>query len=184
MKTPTLKEKVSIYEDFLHKINACLISGNNEAIGELIQNADNWSYAHRRGEFVTDKQRNKMINSMFWKLLDTPKSDKIVEERQRKWTEAQKQKEVELISDEELIALANQPKYGVYHKPTKLWVYFREFNDKFGILGQSLICLCLKGDATVSTNKEHLKKLIEIGEFNGNPLYGKENFSEFQIKKL
>lgn len=91
---------------------------------------------------------------------------------------------VELISDEELISLANQPKYGVYHKPTKLWVYFREFNDKFGILGQSLICLCLKVDATVSTNKEHLKKLIEIGEFNGNPLYGKENFSEFQIKKL
>lgn len=184
MKNPTLKEKVSRYEEFLHKINVCLISGNNEAIGELIQNADNWSYAHRRGEFFTDKERDKMINSMFWKLLDTPKADAIVAERQKKWKESQKQKEVELISDEELIALANQPKYGVYHKPTKLWVYFREYKDKLGILVQSMICLCLKVDATVSTDKEHLKCLIKMGEFNGDSFYGKENFSEFRIKKI
>lgn len=88
-KTPTLKEKILQYEEFLHKINACLISGNSEAIGELIQNADNWSYAHRRGngEF-TDKQQQTIINSAFWKLLDTPESDKKIKQRQNKYSKS------------------------------------------------------------------------------------------------
>jgi len=73
--------------------------------------------------------------------------------------------------------------YAVYHKPTKLWVYFRERKDKFGIVGSSVICLCLKNDATVSASKEDLKFLVEVGEFNSDPIYGKNNFLEFQIKK-
>jgi len=96
MKTPTLKEKVHHYESFLHKINMFCISGNNEGIRELVENADNWSYAHRRGEFVTDKQRKEMINNAFWKLCDTPKADTATEKRQKAWTEAQKQKEKSL----------------------------------------------------------------------------------------
>ena len=90
MKTPTLKEKVAQYEAFLHKINACIISCNHEGVRELVQNADNWSYSHRRGEFVNDNQRQKMINSAFWKLLDTPISDKITEEMQKKYSETRK----------------------------------------------------------------------------------------------
>jgi hypothetical protein len=82
MKNPTLKEKVTIYEEFLHKINMFCITCNNEGIKELVANADNWSYAHRRGEFVTDKQRNEMINNAFWKLCDTPEADKKTKERQ------------------------------------------------------------------------------------------------------
>jgi len=185
MKTPTIKQKVLIYEEFLHKLNACLMSGNNEAIGELIKNADNWSYAHRRGngEF-SDNQQQKIINNAFWKLLDTPNSDAIVKERQRKWTEAQKQKNIELISDEKLIDLATEPKYAVYHKPTKLWVYFRLFKDKFGIVGQTIICLALKCDATVYNCKKTLESYIKAGEFNGDATYGFDNFLEFQIKKL
>lgn len=97
MNTPNQKEKISMYEAFLHKINAFIVSCNNDGIKELVENADNWSYAHRRGEFVTDAQRNKMINSAFWKLLDTPKTDKDSEERQKFWSEAKdrilKQKE-------------------------------------------------------------------------------------------
>jgi hypothetical protein len=97
MKTPTLKQKVTQYEAFLHKINVFCISGNNDGIRELVENADIWSYAHRQGEFVTDTQRNKMINNAFWKLCDTPKTDKDSEERQRFWSEAKdrilKQKE-------------------------------------------------------------------------------------------
>lgn len=89
MKTPTLKEKVKQYEDFLHRINMFIICGNNEGIKELIANADNWSYSHRCGEFVTDNQRQKMINGAFWKLLDTPKADTISKERQEKWKQAQ-----------------------------------------------------------------------------------------------
>lgn len=93
MKTPTLKQKVTQYEAFLHKINIFIISGNNDGIRELVNNADNWSYAHRSGEFLTDKQRQKMINNMFQKLCDTPKADKATEERQRAFTELAKQKE-------------------------------------------------------------------------------------------
>ena len=93
MKTPTLKQKVEMYENFLHKINIFIISGNNDGIKELVNNADNWSYAHRSGEFLTDKQRRKIINDMFQKLCDTPKADKAAEERQRAFTELAKQKE-------------------------------------------------------------------------------------------
>jgi hypothetical protein len=64
------------------------ISGNNEGIKELVENADNWSYSHRCGEFVSDKQRKQMINSAFWKLCDTPEADKATKERQKKYTNA------------------------------------------------------------------------------------------------
>lgn len=93
MKSPTNKEKIAQYEEYLHTINMFIISGCNEGIKELINNADNWSYAHRRGEFVTDSQRQKMINNMFWKLCDTPKADVVAKERQKAWTEILKQKE-------------------------------------------------------------------------------------------
>jgi hypothetical protein len=83
MKNPTLKEKVAIYEEFLHKINTFVICCDNEGVAELVQNADNWSYAHRRGEFVTDKQRNEMINNAFWKLCNTPEADVKTKERQK-----------------------------------------------------------------------------------------------------
>ena len=88
MKTPTLRHKVDQYESFLHKINSFIVSCNNDGIKELVENADNWSYSHRCGEFVTDNQRQKMINGTFWKLLETPKTDKDSEERQKFWSEA------------------------------------------------------------------------------------------------
>ncbi len=71
------------YEAFLHKINMFIVSCNNDGIRELVENADNWSYSHRSGEFVTDTQRDKMINGTFWKLLDTPKADKATQEGQK-----------------------------------------------------------------------------------------------------
>ena len=83
-----------MYESFLHRINMFIISGNHGGIAELVGNADNWSYSHRisNGE-LSDKQQQKLINNAFWKLCDTPKADKASEERQKAWTEAQKQKE-------------------------------------------------------------------------------------------
>lgn len=93
MKTPTNKEKIQQYEAFLHKINACIVSCNHEAISELIQNADNWSYAHRRGNGeLTDKQQDSIIAGAFWRLLDTPKADKITQDRQKAYMKTQKQK--------------------------------------------------------------------------------------------
>ena len=94
MKKPTKNEKISIYEEFLHKINMFIISSNDEGIRELVYNADNWSYAHRRGEFITEKQRQKMINSALWNLCDTPNADKTTKERQRKYEKAKLEKEM------------------------------------------------------------------------------------------
>lgn len=88
MKTPTNKQKIEMYESFLHRINSFLISGNNEGIGELIQNADDWSYSHRRGNGeLSDRDQQKIINNTFWKLCDTPISDKKTAERQKKYQE-------------------------------------------------------------------------------------------------
>jgi hypothetical protein len=88
MKSPTNKQKIEMYESFLHRINSFVISGNNEGIGELIQNADNWSYSHRRGNGeLSDRDQQKIINNTFWKLCDTPHSDKKTIERQKKYRE-------------------------------------------------------------------------------------------------
>lgn len=68
-KTPTLKEKVRQYEEFLHKINLMMIAGNNDGIRKLLENADNWSYSHRvsNGE-LSEKEQQTLINKAFWNL--------------------------------------------------------------------------------------------------------------------
>ena len=94
MKTPNKNEKITMYESFLHKINSFIVSCNNDGIKELVENADNWSYAFRisNGE-LSDREQQKVINNAFWKLCDTPKSDKVTQERQKAWMEMTKQKE-------------------------------------------------------------------------------------------
>lgn len=83
-----------MYESFLHKINLYIISSNNNGIKELVENADNWSYCHRIGNGeLSDRVQQQLINNAFWKLLDTPNADKACTERQKAWTEAQKQKD-------------------------------------------------------------------------------------------
>jgi len=90
-KSPTLRQKVEMYENFLHKINLCLTASNTNGVGELIQNADNWSYAHRVGNGeCSDREQQGYINSAFWKLCDTPVSDKENKERRKLWAKSQK----------------------------------------------------------------------------------------------
>lgn len=92
-RKPTLKEKIEMYEYFLHKINMFVISCNNNGIAELVKNADNWSYAHRVGNGeISDKEQQQHINNAFWKLCDTPEAEKAAEERQKAWLETQRQK--------------------------------------------------------------------------------------------
>jgi hypothetical protein len=75
MKKPTLKQKVQMYEAFLHKINMACIGMDNLAIQELVQNADAWSYAHRQGNgMLSEKEQQGLINDKFIKLCDTPKA--------------------------------------------------------------------------------------------------------------
>ena len=86
-----LKDKVEMYEKFLHKINMYCITGNNEGIAELVKNADRWSYAHRLGNGEkSDKDQQKLIDLACKALCDTPDSDSEVRKRQRAYDEALK----------------------------------------------------------------------------------------------
>ena len=92
MKTPNLKQKVEMYENFLHKINSFIVSCNSDGIKELVENADNWSYSHRVGNGEpSDREQQRMINNAFWKLCNTPKAEKESQERQKAWTQLQKE---------------------------------------------------------------------------------------------
>lgn len=92
VKTPTLKEKVKMYEDFLHAINTFIICGCHTGVQELVKNADNWSYSHRVGNGeLSDKEQQRRINNAFWNLLNTPEAEKKTKERQKAWTEKTKQ---------------------------------------------------------------------------------------------
>ena len=88
MKSPTNKEKVAIYEEFLHKINMFVICCDNDGVAELVQNADHWSYMHRVGNGeLSDKKHQELINNAFWKLCDTPEADKRSKDRQKRYEE-------------------------------------------------------------------------------------------------
>jgi hypothetical protein len=74
-KKITLKQKVQVYEQFLHKISMACTIGDNLMLQELIANADNLSYAHRQGNgMLSEKEQQGLINDKFIKLCDTPKA--------------------------------------------------------------------------------------------------------------
>lgn len=122
----------------------------------------------------------KVSESCEWKSTFGPEEivDKICSIIENK-NVTEKQQDAELISKKEMKALVKKEKYAVYHKPTKTWVYFKNTNKN-----TTLICLCLKPDATMSYSKKQLEKLIIESEFNSYTNYGKENFLEFKIKKI
>lgn len=89
-KTPKLKEKVAMYERFLHALNMGVTCVDNDMVRELVHNADSWSYAHRRGNGeLSDREQQQLINSAFWRLCDTPEADKATKERQKAYAEKQ-----------------------------------------------------------------------------------------------
>lgn len=65
----TLKKKVEVYEQFLHMLNMGVVSSNSPMLSRLIANADDWSYAHRVGNGLSDKEQQKLIDAAFDKLL-------------------------------------------------------------------------------------------------------------------
>ena len=79
MKKPTLHQEVAQYRKLLHAIQLhAAVTMNGNAVGKLIQNICNWSYAHRcgNGEF-TGPQQQRIITEAFWKLLDVPPQDRL-----------------------------------------------------------------------------------------------------------
>lgn len=64
-----LKLKVNKYEQFLHDINMYVTCCDNDKVRRLISNADNWSYAHRRGNGeLTEAQENANVECAFDRL--------------------------------------------------------------------------------------------------------------------
>ena len=73
IKKPTLKQKVEMYEKFFHDIQMYSTSGQVGLIQILINNACDWSYAHRVGNGeLSEKQQNNIIAKKFWKLTTVP----------------------------------------------------------------------------------------------------------------
>ena len=72
-KQPTLKEKVKMYEQFLHDVQMYSVCGRGDLIQALVNNACSWSYAHRvgNGEY-SDKEQDKIVTTNFWKLTIVP----------------------------------------------------------------------------------------------------------------
>jgi hypothetical protein len=72
-RQPTLKEKVKMYEQFLHDVQMYSVCGRGDLIQVLVDNACSWSYAHRvgNGEY-SDKEQNKIVTTNFWKLTTVP----------------------------------------------------------------------------------------------------------------
>ncbi len=66
-----LREKVVMYETLLHKIQLhAAVTMNSKAVGDLIGNICNWSYAHRCGNGEhSDEEQAAIVRSAFEKLL-------------------------------------------------------------------------------------------------------------------
>ena len=71
IKKPTLKQKVEMYEKFIDNLALYAEVGNTKLLWTLIDNASDFSYAHRvgNGEYE-EEQQEKIIAAKFWKLLD------------------------------------------------------------------------------------------------------------------
>ena len=67
------KEKIKIYEEFLHKLqlNAAVVM-NGERVQRLIRNACDWSYSHRVGNGqYTDAEQQDIIDKATRRLTET-----------------------------------------------------------------------------------------------------------------
>lgn len=64
---PKKNERILWMESLLHQLNAARTAGNVDAINQLLNRIDDWSYAHRVGNgTLTDRQQEQMIRQAFW----------------------------------------------------------------------------------------------------------------------
>jgi hypothetical protein len=68
-----LKEKVRVYEQFLHLLQMhAEVTLNGEMMRRLISNACRWSYAHRCGNGeLSDEDQQKLVDAAFERLCST-----------------------------------------------------------------------------------------------------------------
>ena len=72
--TPTLEQKVMVYEKLLHRIQlGAEVTMNYDFVNDLIKNICVWSSVDR-GECFSEEQehrRKESLNRVFWALLQT-----------------------------------------------------------------------------------------------------------------
>jgi hypothetical protein len=73
MKKPTQKQKIEMYEKFIDNLALYAEVGNAKLLWTLIDNAAEFSYAHRvgNGEYE-EEQQEKIIAAKFWNLTTVP----------------------------------------------------------------------------------------------------------------
>lgn len=63
------RDKIEIYEHFLHMIDLYVMTCSNDKLGQLIKNASNWSYAHRVGNGgYSNEEQDEIVNKALLKL--------------------------------------------------------------------------------------------------------------------
>jgi len=99
-KPPSDTERLIMYEGFLHDLNTfASITMDKRAVGDLISNACDWSYAHRVGNgMLTDEEQEEIISKAFWKLRNISAHEYRHEE--------QRKENLEKIRDMEIIHVA------------------------------------------------------------------------------
>ena len=72
LKTPTLKEKVEVYEQLLHDLQFhTTVTMRPEMVRHLLGKIEAWSYAHRAGNGeLSEAQQQERINHAFHKLAE------------------------------------------------------------------------------------------------------------------
>ncbi len=69
MRTP--KEKIEKYERLLHQIQLYYaVSLDSQKVKKLLDRISSWSYAHRSGNGLSDKEQQKRIDRAFDNLLN------------------------------------------------------------------------------------------------------------------
>jgi len=72
MNTPTMREKIAVYESILHDLHcAACVSMSKERTGKLLDAISSWSYAHRQGNGeLSDKEQQGIIDKAFWRMKE------------------------------------------------------------------------------------------------------------------
>ena len=74
MAQATMRKRIRQYEHFLHDLYfASSVTMDAKRVGELIDNASRWSYAHRQGNGeLSEREQRQLVRSAFDRLLESP----------------------------------------------------------------------------------------------------------------
>ena len=65
----TQKDRLRIYQKFMHQISLYVTVMNSSKIAEGVQLIDSWSYAHRAGNGeLTDHEQQKLVDQVVRKM--------------------------------------------------------------------------------------------------------------------